>query len=100
MEFNDKVAVITGAATAAAFTTASGTPSAAQSFAVSGLYLTADITATAPTGFEVSSDGSTYATTATFTQTCAQILSSQTRRSMIQTGRGTMTGLDFMCQAI
>ncbi len=60
---------ITGAATAAAFTTTYGTPSAVQSFAVSGTSLTADIVATAPTGFEVSSDGTTYGPTATFVQT-------------------------------
>ena len=60
---------ITGAATAAVFTTTYGTASAAQTFAIAGTNLTADITATAPTGFEVSSDGTNYASTATFTQT-------------------------------
>jgi subtilisin-like proprotein convertase family protein len=59
---------ISGAATAAAFTTTYGTASAAQSFAVSGTNLTASLVATAPTGFEVSSDGTTYGTTATFSQ--------------------------------
>ena len=60
---------ITGAATAAAFTTSQGTPSAAQSFSISGAYLTANLIATAPTGFEVSSNGTNYGSTATFTQT-------------------------------
>ncbi|MFM2265179.1 MAG: hypothetical protein RLZ77_599, partial [Bacteroidota bacterium] len=60
---------ITGAATATAFTTTYGTASAAQSFPVSGSGLTANLIATAPTGYEVSSDGTTYASTATFTQT-------------------------------
>jgi hypothetical protein len=59
---------ITGATTATAFTTTYGTASVAQSFSVSGSALTANITATAPTGFEVSSDNSTYGSTATFTQ--------------------------------
>ncbi|NCY00003.1 MAG: hypothetical protein EBX35_15865, partial [Planctomycetia bacterium] len=59
---------ITGAATATAFTTTYGTASAAQSFSVSGSNLTANLVATAPTGFEVSSDGTTYGPTATFTQ--------------------------------
>ena len=45
-----------------------GTASSAQTVAVSGSALAANITATAPTGLEVSSDGSTYTTTATFTQ--------------------------------
>jgi hypothetical protein len=59
---------ITGNATAAAFTTTYGTASANQSFSVGGSGLTANLTATAPTGFEVSADGTTYASTATFTQ--------------------------------
>ena len=60
--------VITGAATATAFTTTYGTASAAQNFSVSGANLTANLVATAPTGFEVSGDGTTYGGTATFTQ--------------------------------
>ena len=60
---------ITGAATATAFTTTYGTASTAQSFSISGSNLTANLVATAPTGFEVSNDGTTYASTATFTQT-------------------------------
>ncbi|UPT71110.1 MAG: YDG domain-containing protein [Flavobacterium sp. JAD_PAG50586_2] len=59
---------ITGAATTAAFTSTYGTASAAQSFSVSGVALTANLVATAPTGFQVSSDGTNYGTTATFTQ--------------------------------
>jgi hypothetical protein len=59
---------ITGNATAAAFTTTYGTASANQSFSVGGSGLTANLVATAPTGFEVSADGTTYASTATFTQ--------------------------------
>ena len=59
---------VTGTATTTAFTTTYGTASAPQSFSVSGSALTDDITATAPTGFEVSSDGTTYGSTATFTQ--------------------------------
>ena len=59
---------ITGAGTASAFTTTYGTASAAQSFAVSGSNLTANLVATAPAGFEVSSDGSNYGSSATFVQ--------------------------------
>jgi hypothetical protein len=59
---------ITGNATAAAFITTYGTASANQSFSVSGSGLSANLVATAPTGFEVSADGTTYASTATFTQ--------------------------------
>jgi hypothetical protein len=60
---------ITGAATTTAFTTTYGTASAAQNFSVSGTNLTTDLVATAPTGFEVSSDGTNYAATASFTPT-------------------------------
>ena len=58
---------ITGAAMASAFTTTYGTASTPQSFAVSGAYLSANLTATAPSGFEISSDGTTYGNTAAFT---------------------------------
>ncbi|MFZ4106443.1 beta strand repeat-containing protein, partial [Flavobacterium sp.] len=60
---------ITGAATAAAFTTTYGTASIAQTFLVSGTNLSTALVATAPTGYEVSADGTTYGATATFTQT-------------------------------
>jgi len=63
------VPTITGTATATAFSTTYGTPSTAQTFTIGGTNLTANITATAPTGFEVSNDGTTYSGTATFTQT-------------------------------
>lgn len=62
------VPTINAAISFAAFTTTYGTSSSAQSLAVTGTNLTNDITATAPTGFEVSSDGTTYGATATFTQ--------------------------------
>ncbi len=57
-----------GSTTATAFTTTYGTPSTAQGFSGFGNDLTADITATAPTGYEVSSDGTTYGPTATLVQ--------------------------------
>lgn len=53
----------------AAFTTTYGTPSATQTFAISGSGLTQAITATAPSGFEVSSDNVTWGPTASFPQT-------------------------------
>ena len=42
------------------FSTTQGTPSAAQSVAVSGLQLSNNVLATAPTGFQVSLDGTNY----------------------------------------
>jgi hypothetical protein len=59
---------LSGAAITTTFTTTFGTASTAQQFPVSGSNLTNDIIATAPTGFEVSIDGQTYGTTATFVQ--------------------------------
>ena len=59
---------ITGAATATAFTTTYGTASANQSFSVSGANLTANLVATAATGFEVAtSSGGTYGSSVSFT---------------------------------
>ena len=49
-------------------------PSAAQSFSVSGSYLTANITVTAPTNYEVSkSSGSGYASSVTLTQSSGSV---------------------------
>lgn len=42
------------------FATVQGTPSTAQSVLVSGVYLSNSVLATAPTGFQVSSDGTNY----------------------------------------
>jgi hypothetical protein len=54
--------------TVAEFTSTFGTASAAQTVAISGFNLSNDITATAPSGFEVSADGITYASAALFPQ--------------------------------
>ena len=63
------VATIAATATLTGFSTTYGTASAAQSFAVSGTGLSANISVAALTGFEFSIDGgTTYASTATFTQ--------------------------------
>ena len=48
-----------------AFTTTAGTASAVQTFAVTGSNLTADVTVTAPAGFEVSQDGTSFASSQT-----------------------------------
>ena len=62
------IPTIFGGAIATAFTTTYGTVSSKQDFPVAGRYLSSDITATAPTGFEVASDGATYSSTATIAQ--------------------------------
>jgi hypothetical protein len=62
------VPTITGAATAAAFTTTYGTASTAQSFSVSGGELSANLVATAQTGFEVATtENGTYQSSVSFT---------------------------------
>ena len=57
---------ITGATTTSAFTSTYGTASSAQPFSVSATKLYGNLVAAAPTGYEVSTDGSTYGSTATF----------------------------------
>jgi hypothetical protein len=61
---------ITASGTFGALSTTYGTPSSSSnSVVVSGGSLTSNVTATAPTGFQISSDGSSWSTNATFTQT-------------------------------
>jgi beta-glucanase (GH16 family) len=60
--------VITGAATTSPFVTIYGTASAAQQFAVAGTNLIGNITATAPAGFQVTTNGANYGSTATLVQ--------------------------------
>jgi alpha-tubulin suppressor-like RCC1 family protein len=58
--------LITGApASMAAFTADSGSPSTAQAFEIAGSGLNGPVTVTAPSGFEVSTDGSSYAASVT-----------------------------------
>ncbi len=57
----------------AVFTTTYGTASNVQTFPVAGSSLTAAITATAPAGFEVSSNGTSWDSTATFTPTSGAV---------------------------
>jgi predicted heme/steroid binding protein len=61
-------AAITATGTLASLSTTYGTPSSVQTISISGTGLTANITATAPTGVEVSSDGIAYGSTANFLQ--------------------------------
>ena len=56
---------ITTAGTPTALTTIYGTPSPSSSFSVSGVNMTAGILVTPPTGFEVSSDGTSFSNTVT-----------------------------------
>jgi hypothetical protein len=55
--------------TLSGFSTTQGTPSAIQTYALSGSNLTSDVTVTAPAGYQVSLDGTTFQNTVTATQT-------------------------------
>lgn len=60
----DPVPLIHATGTLNAFAAEVGTPSAAQTYNLSGEFLTANIAVTAPAGFEISTNGTTYAGTA------------------------------------
>ena len=61
--------------TFSAFITSTSSPSAAQSQTINGTDFNGDLTVTAPTHFEVSSDGSTWSTTATYTPDGSNVIS-------------------------
>lgn len=65
--------------TLTAFNAPAGTPSASQSYVLTGANLTSDITVTAPTGYEVSLTGTagTYATSVTAAASSVQATSGQ-----------------------
>jgi len=76
-----------------AFTTTAGTASAAQTFVVTGSNLTADVTVTAPAGFEVSKDGTNYASSQTLTQSGGAVASATISvRIAAATAQGSPSG--------
>jgi len=76
-----------------AFSTTQGTASTAQSITVSGQGLTGNIVATAPTGFEVSADGVSFAGTATLVPTAGVLnAASLSIRIASTAGAGAVTG--------
>ena len=75
------------------FATVPGTPSSAKSYTVSGSNLTADITVTAPTGYEVSKDnGSTYAGSQTLAQSGGVVAATTINVRLTGAGTGTVSG--------
>ncbi len=78
--------------TLGALSTTYGTASSAETVTVSGSALTNDITATAPAGFEVSSDGITFDTTATFAQTDGSASGTLSVRIAETTPTGSVSG--------
>lgn len=83
---------ITTSGTLSAFTTTPGTPSLAQTYAVSGSNLTGDITITAPTGFQLSTDGSTYGSTLTLTPSGGSIASTTVYVRLFSAAVGNFSG--------
>lgn len=69
-----------------------GTASAATLTTISGLNLSGDITATAPSGFEVSSDSATWGSSATFTVTAGALSGTLQVRLAASTDAGTYSG--------
>ena len=79
--------------TLTAFSTNAGTASAAQSFTASGSSLTADITITAPTGFEISpSLGSGYVSSITLSQSSGTVASTTIYVRVKSAASGSVSG--------
>jgi hypothetical protein len=78
--------------TLSAFTTAPGTASTAQTYTVSGESLTGDISIVAPTGFELSSDGTTYSGSLSLTPTSGTVSSTTIYVRLKATTEGTYSG--------
>ena len=64
---------ITVTGSLSAFSTTVGAPSAAQTYSVAGTNLTGDILITPPTGFELSTNGTTYSSTLTLPQSSGSV---------------------------
>ena len=73
-------------------TTVYGTASGTTTITVTGSDLSADITASAPAGFEVSSDGTTFSTTAAFSPTSGAVSGTLYVRLAATTSVGTYSG--------
>ncbi|MEI7420845.1 MAG: glycine-rich protein, partial [Prolixibacteraceae bacterium] len=91
--FTSPIPTITSTGTLTAYTSCSGSASTAKSFTASGTALTADITVTAPTGFEVSTSSSTgYASSITLTQSGGIVSAASVYVRMTSSATGTLSG--------
>jgi len=72
------------------FATTAGTASAVQTFTVTGANLSADVTVTAPTGFEVASDGATFAGSKILTQSAGAVSGTISVRIAASTAQGAL----------
>lgn len=75
-----------------AVSTTYGTASGTSTVTVEGTFLTGDVVATAPAGFEVSSDGSTFGATATFVQAGGSAVGTLFVRLSANADAGTYSG--------
>ena len=83
---------ITKSSNFTSFTTCSGTPSNAQTFTVSGNNLTASLSIAALTGYEYSTDGTTYSSSLTLTPTSGSIPSTTVYVRLTSSSTGSPSG--------
>jgi hypothetical protein len=84
--------VITTTGTLTAFSTFIGNPSASQSYTVSGVNLTDNITITAPSGYEIKTGTGAYAPSFSLTQVSGNVATTTIDVRLIGTTIGTYTG--------
>ena len=75
-----------------AFSTTAGTPSAAQTVIVGGSNLTGAVTITPPTGFEVSSDGTTFSSSVSLTPVSGSVAGTTISVRLSGSSAGSFTG--------
>ena len=84
---------ITTVGTLTNFSTPVGTPSAYQTYTVAGSDLTADISISAPAGFEISKDnGATYSSSLTLTKSGTSVATTTIRVRLTGANAGTFSG--------
>lgn len=74
------------------FTTCTGAPSATQTYTVSGSNLSANIAINAPTGFEISSNGTTFSNTLTLTAANSAVANTIITVRLAANATGTPSG--------
>ncbi|MEI6576037.1 MAG: Ig-like domain-containing protein [Bacteroidota bacterium] len=91
--FYGTLPTISTGGTLSSFTTNAGTPSAAQSFTMSGINLTANISITVPSGFEISTtSGSGYSSSLTLTQSGGNVANTTIYVRLSSAATGTPSG--------
>ena len=89
-ETTDPIITVSGSLTS--FKTLPGTASAAQTYTVVGRNLTEDISITAPDGFELSTDGNTYSSSLTLSQSDGTVASTVIYVRLHSATEDTLTG--------